>query len=222
MRVRPTVTATVFTALAFASLAPQARAEAEPPPAPHTRSDMDETMPLQEEAERPMEEEAGRPPEEAWQPPEEAGRRPEEAGGQHEEAGGQPSLSITPSPGRPGQSVVVSVSGGCHAPSATARSDAFTQNVQLSTGSAGIYTGTGTIRPDAHAGTHTVHVSCPGGGTSTYSITVAGATTPTPERGVRAGTGGSRGVDAGYVGAGVALVLAAGGYTVYRTRRRES
>ncbi|WP_399920635.1 hypothetical protein [Streptomyces kanamyceticus] len=131
----------------------------------------------------------------------------------------EPSLSITPSPGRPGQSVVVSVSGGCTADSATARSNAFTQNVQLSTGSAGVYTGTGTIRADARAGSHTVSVSCPGGGTSTYSITVAGATTP--ERGVRAGGGGSHGADVVYIGAGVALVLAAGGYTAYRLRRRQ-
>ncbi|MGV9884122.1 hypothetical protein [Streptomyces sp. NPDC003006] len=131
---------------------------------------------------------------------------------------GQPSLSINPSPGRPGQSVVVSVSGGCAAESATASSDAFTESVPLSTGSAGIYTGTGTIRADARAGSHSVNVSCPGGGTSTYSITVAGATSP--ERGVRAGTGGSLGTDALYVGAGVALVLVAGGYTAYRMRRR--
>ncbi len=110
----------------------------------------------------------------------------------HTEARTEPSLSITPSPGRPGQSVVVSVSGGCTAPSATARSNVFTQNVQLSTGSAGVYTGTGTIRADARAGTHAVSVSCPAG-RSTYSITVAGATTP--ERGVRAGAGGSYGVD---------------------------
>ncbi|MBW5423476.1 hypothetical protein GKQ77_18200 [Streptomyces sp. BG9H] len=141
------------------------------------------------------------------------------------QAGTQPSLSITPSPGKPGQSVVVSVSGGCTAASATATSGAFTQSVPLSTGSAGIYTGTGTIRPDARPGSHTVNVACPGGATSTYAITVAGAAaTPTtaPDRGVRAGTGGSRTAEAVYVGAGGALVLIAGGYTVYRMRRRRS
>ncbi|UFQ13771.1 MULTISPECIES: hypothetical protein [Streptomyces] len=137
----------------------------------------------------------------------------------HTEARTEPSLSITPSPGRPGQSVVVSVSGGCTAPSATARSNVFTQNVHLSTGSAGVYTGTGTIRADARAGTHAVSVSCPGGATSTYSITVAGVTAP--ERGVRAGAGGSYGVDTVCLGAGIALVLAAGGYTAYRLRRRQ-
>ncbi|QEV16315.1 hypothetical protein [Streptomyces alboniger] len=175
MRVRPTVTAAVFTAAALATMAPQALAETAPPTVPRTQ------------------------------------------------AGTQPSLSITPSPGRPGQSVVVSVSGGCTAASATATSDSFTQSVPLSTGSAGIYTGTGTIRSDARPGSHTVDVTCPGGGTSTYSITVAGAAATTaPDRGVRAGTGGSRTAESVYVGAGVALVLAASGYTVYRMRRRES
>ncbi|CAM5695618.1 LPXTG cell wall anchor domain-containing protein OS=Streptomyces alboniger OX=132473 GN=CP975_01255 PE=4 SV=1 [Streptomyces alboniger] len=131
----------------------------------------------------------------------------------------QPSLSITPSPGKPGQSVVVSVDGGCTADSATATSDAFTRSVPLSTGSARVYTGNGTIRSDARPGSHDVSVSCPGGATSSYTITVGSAA---PGRGVHAGTGGTQDNDGIYVAGGVALVLAGCGYGVYRLRRRSS
>ena len=131
----------------------------------------------------------------------------------------QPSLSITPSPGRPGQSVVVSVDGGCTADSATATSDAFTASVPLSTGSARVYTGNGTIRSDARPGTHEVSVACPGGATSSYTITVGAAGSG---RGVRAGTGGSQDNDGIYVAGGVALVLAACGFGAYRLRHGSS
>ncbi|MCX3058256.1 hypothetical protein [Streptomyces beihaiensis] len=137
----------------------------------------------------------------------------------------QPSFSTTPSPARAGQSVILSVSGGCDSAGAVASSDAFTSSVTLSTGSAGIWTGTATVRSDAAAGRYDVDVSCQGGGVSTYSMTVTGAVTPTPTRpvptqGVRAGVGGSQGgADLGRLGGGAALVVAAGGYMWLRTRR---
>ncbi|MFM9370068.1 hypothetical protein [Streptomyces sp. Da 82-17] len=140
-------------------------------------------------------------------------------------AGEQPSLSITPSPAPPGASVVVSVSGGCSASSATATSDAFTGSVPLSTGSAGIYTGNATIKSNATPGRHTVDVACPGGGTSTYSITVAGSASPSaspaPARGVRGGLGGAQdGTTGTDIAIGAGLVALAGAGTVVVLRRR--
>ncbi|MCX3064029.1 hypothetical protein [Streptomyces beihaiensis] len=84
----------------------------------------------------------------------------------------QPSFSVTPDPAVPGSSVTVSVSGGCTARSATATSSAFAEKVELSTGSAGIYTGTADIRKTAVTGTATVTVTCGDGGTSTYDMKV--------------------------------------------------
>lgn len=134
----------------------------------------------------------------------------------------QPSLSITPSPAPPGSSVVVSVSGGCTADSATATSDAFTASVPLSTGSAGIYTGNATIKPTATPGSHNVSVACPGGATSTYSITVSGSSaSPAPARGVRGGVGGAMdGTTGTDIAIGVGLVALAGAGTVLVLRRR--
>ncbi|MDI3421992.1 hypothetical protein [Streptomyces luteolus] len=134
----------------------------------------------------------------------------------------QPSLSITPSPAPPGASVVVSVSGGCTASSATATSDAFTRSVPLSSGSGGFYTGNATIKRNARPGSHTVDVACPGGGTSTYSITVAGpSASPSPTRGVRGGLGGAHeGTTGTDIAIGVGLVALAGAGTVAVLRRR--
>ncbi|MDG4860912.1 hypothetical protein P8605_22550 [Streptomyces sp. T-3] len=130
----------------------------------------------------------------------------------------QASLSINPSPGVPGSTVVVSVSGGCTASSATATSDAFTASVPLSTGSARIYTGTATIKSTATAGTHSVNVDCPGGGTSTYAITVGSSTTV---KGVRGGLGGSvDGMNTTELAAGSALLAAAVVGGVFVVRRR--
>ncbi|MDI3387875.1 hypothetical protein QIS99_16955 [Streptomyces sp. B-S-A8] len=129
-------------------------------------------------------------------------------------AGPEPSLSITPSPAPPGASVVVSVSGGCTASSATATSDAFTARVPLSMGSAGVYTGNATIKSDAAPGTHKVDVACPGGGTSTYTIQVAA-------RGVRGGLGGVQdGTTGTDIAIGVGLVALAGAGTIAVLRRR--
>ncbi|NBE52569.1 hypothetical protein [Streptomyces boluensis] len=131
----------------------------------------------------------------------------------------QPSLSISPSPGTPGESVVVSVSGGCSASSATATSDAFTTSVPLSTGSAGIYTGNATIRRNATPGSHSVSVACPGGATSTYTITI-GRSTPEP-LGVRGGLGGAQeGTTGTDIAIGTGLVALAGAGTALVLRRR--
>ncbi|MBM7172091.1 hypothetical protein JQK87_27585 [Streptomyces sp. G44] len=216
MRVRSPVPAAALTLAAFVLMSPRASADIEPPVEPPPQ--------VEAQTEDHTEDRTGGYTEDRTEdrtggyPEERTGGHAEDRTGGHAQGQAEPSLSITPSPGRAGQSVVVSVSGGCAAASATARSNAFTQNVLLSTGSAGVYTGTGTIRADARPGSHAVSVSCPGGGTSTYSITVAGATAP--ERGVRAGGGGSHGVDTVLLGSGIALVLAAGGYTAYRLRHR--
>ncbi|MDI3406246.1 hypothetical protein [Streptomyces cavernicola] len=135
----------------------------------------------------------------------------------------QPSLSITPSPGRPGGTVVVSLSGGCSASSATATSDAFTGSVPLSKGSAGVYTGNATIRSNATPGNHTVDVDCPGGATSTFTIRIASASptsSPTPT-GVRGGLGGAQGgTTSTDIAIGVGMVALAGAGTVLVLRRR--
>ncbi|MFJ2772476.1 hypothetical protein [Streptomyces sp. NPDC087300] len=144
-------------------------------------------------------------------------------------AGDQPTFSATPNPAKPGDSVILSVSGGCEADSATASSDAFEGDVTLSTGSAGIYTGTAKISSTVRSGDHEVRVDCEGG-VSAYQLTVsAGSTTPTPmptmpnplpDRGVHAGTGGSHsGLDPAHLAGGAGLVVAAAGYAVYKMRR---
>ncbi|NEB76014.1 hypothetical protein G3I40_12390 [Streptomyces sp. SID14478] len=143
-------------------------------------------------------------------------------------AGDQPSFSASPNPAKPGDSVILSVSGGCDADSATASSDAFDGDVTLSTGSARVYTGTAKVSSTVQAGSYNVDVDCDGG-TSTYSFTVSGAVVPTPmptmpnplpNRGVHAGVGGSQGgMDPAYIAGGVGLVSAAGGYAWLRSRR---
>ncbi|MEU5688342.1 hypothetical protein DEJ48_38345 [Streptomyces venezuelae] len=142
-------------------------------------------------------------------------------------AGDQPSFSATPDPAKPGDDVVLSVSGGCEAESATARSDAFESQVTLSTGSAGIYTGTAKIRPSTQAGSYDVDVDCEGG-VSSYSLDVAGSVMPSPPhpmptRGSHAGIGGSGGggSDWATIGLGAGLVGAVWGAVWFRVRRPE-
>lgn len=139
----------------------------------------------------------------------------------------QPSFSATPDPAKPGDSVILSVSGGCEAESATARSDAFDQPVTLSTGSAGIYTGTAHIRSSAEAGSYDVDVDCQGG-ESTYTLNVAGSVMPNPPRpmptrGSHAGVGGSSdgGSDWATIGLGAGLVAGVWGAVWFRTRRSD-
>ncbi|WP_329381607.1 hypothetical protein [Streptomyces sp. NBC_01716] len=136
----------------------------------------------------------------------------------------QPTLTVSPSPARPGSPVTLSLNGGCDASTVTASSGAFTGSVTLTASSTtGIYRGTATIRRDARAGTHTVNISCPNGSPSTFTFTVARSSTPspTPTRGARGGLGGSvSGMDATKVAAGAGLVtLAAAGGTLALRRR---
>ncbi|NEA53801.1 hypothetical protein G3I60_06405 [Streptomyces sp. SID13666] len=133
-------------------------------------------------------------------------------------AADQPSLSVTPSPAMPGSTVVISVSGGCTASSASATSEAFTGKVELSTGSARIYTGTTTIRSAIKAGTYSIDVACPGGATSTYRFEVG-----TASKGARTGLGGSvGGMNTGRIAGGIALLgVAAGGVVMLRRRRAD-
>ncbi|MEV3861400.1 hypothetical protein AB0J38_44725 [Streptomyces sp. NPDC050095] len=143
----------------------------------------------------------------------------------------KPSLSITPDPAVPGSTVIVSVSGGCTATSATATSTAFSEAVQLSTGSAGAYTGTATISESA-TGTHTVNVSCASGGTSTHSISVGrggsghtGWPATTIDKGVKAGVGSDDGLSATDITQlvlGGLLMAGAIGGGVYVVRRRST
>ncbi|MDJ0343414.1 hypothetical protein QMK19_19350 [Streptomyces sp. H10-C2] len=129
----------------------------------------------------------------------------------------QPTLSVTPSPAVAGASVVISVKGGCTAPSASATSEALTGKVELSTGSAGIYAGTGTVKPTVKPGTYMINVACPGGGTSTFQFTVGGTAT----KGAQTGLGGSvGGVNTGQIVGGIALLgVAAGGVVMLRRRQ---
>lgn len=108
----------------------------------------------------------------------------------------------------------------------TASSGAFTGSVTLTAGStSGIYRGSATIRRDARAGTHSINISCPNGGPSTFTFTVARSATPSPAptRGARGGLGGSvTGMDAAKVatGAGLVTLAAAGGTLALRRRAK--
>ncbi|RFU87580.1 hypothetical protein DY218_06400 [Streptomyces triticagri] len=140
----------------------------------------------------------------------------------------QPSFSATPNPAKPGDSVVLSVSGGCQAESATASSAVFEQVVPLSTGSAGIYTGTAKIRSGASAGAHPVQVDC-AGSVSSYSISITGSGTtsptpspvsPAPSRGVQGGLGGSSDdLPVAPIALGTGLIAALWGTVWFRSRR---
>ncbi|MFI6082458.1 hypothetical protein ACIBBB_16030 [Streptomyces sp. NPDC051217] len=138
----------------------------------------------------------------------------------------QPTLTVSPSPARPGSPATISLDGGCDASTVTASSGAFTGSVTLTASSAtGIYRGTATIRRDARAGTHSITISCPDGATSAFTFTVARASTPSPAptRGARGGLGGSiTGMDATKVatGAGLVTLAAAGGTLVLRRRAK--
>lgn len=140
----------------------------------------------------------------------------------------QPSLTVSPSPATAGSSVSLTLNGGCDASSATASSAAFTGSVVLSRGSSGSYRGTATVRRDARAGSNTITVACPTGGTSTFSFTVRAASTPspspTPSMGARGGLGGSvTDGDSTKIWAGAALVtVAAAGTTLVLRRRAKS
>ncbi|MFF3645601.1 hypothetical protein [Streptomyces sp. NPDC002564] len=141
-------------------------------------------------------------------------------------AGDQPSFSATPDPAKPGESVLLSVSGGCEARSATANSDAFESQVTLSTGSAGIYTGTAKIRSGTEEGSYTVDVDCEGG-QSRYTLNVSGSTMPSPHprptRGSHAGVGGSVGDGSAWaaIGLGAGLVAAVWGAVWFQARRSD-
>lgn len=142
-------------------------------------------------------------------------------------AGDQPSFSATPDPATPGEDVVLSVSGGCEAESATADSDAFESQVTLSTGTAGIYTGTAKIRPSTQAGSYDVEVDCEGG-VSSYSLDVAASVMPSPPhpmptRGSHAGIGGSGGGGSHWaiIGLGAGLVATVWGAVWVKARRPE-
>ncbi|MFI7320367.1 hypothetical protein [Streptomyces venezuelae] len=142
-------------------------------------------------------------------------------------AGDQPSFSATPDPAKPGDDVVLSVSGGCEAESATADSEVFESQVTLSTGSAGIYTGTAKIRPSAQAGSYDVEVDCEGG-VSSYTLNVAGSVMPSPphpmpSRGSHAGIGGSSGSGSNWatIGLGAGLVATVWGAVWVKIRRPE-
>ncbi|WP_119290297.1 hypothetical protein [Streptomyces sp. YIM 130001] len=142
----------------------------------------------------------------------------------------QPSFSATPNPAKPGDSVILSVSGGCQAESATATSEVFDSVVPLSTGSAGIYTGTAKIRSGASAGAHPVQVDCEGS-VSSYSINISASTTstptptatptnPAPSRGVQGGLGGSSDdLPLAPIALGSGLIAALGGTLWFRNRR---
>lgn len=135
----------------------------------------------------------------------------------------QPSLTVSPSPATAGSSVSLTLNGGCDASSATASSAAFTGSVVLSRGSSGSYRGTATVRRDARAGSNTITVACPTGGTSTFSFTVRAASTPspTPSMGARGGLGGSvTDGDSTKIWAGAALVAVAAAGTTLVVRRR--
>ncbi|WP_372350356.1 hypothetical protein [Streptomyces sp. KL116D] len=144
----------------------------------------------------------------------------------------RPTLSITPDPAVPGSTVVVSVAGGCTATSATATSTAFSEAVELSTGSAGTHTGTATVSETA-TGTHSVSVACAGGSTSTHRISVGGHgggtddhsrwPAPTVDKGVKAGIGTddrTTTTDVVQLALGGALMAGAVGGTLYVVRRR--
>ncbi|MGW7086642.1 hypothetical protein ACWGH2_24550 [Streptomyces sp. NPDC054871] len=98
------------------------------------------------------------------------------------------------------------------------------EKVTLSTGSAGFYTGTATVRDSAEAGEYNVDVDC-AGGVSSYTLNVAGGVMPHPPRphptrGSHAGAGDTNdGVNLGYVGGGVMLIAGVGGYAWSRSRR---
>ncbi|MEV5611909.1 hypothetical protein [Streptomyces sp. NPDC052225] len=147
----------------------------------------------------------------------------------------QPTLSITPDPAVPGSTVIVSVAGGCTETSATATSTAFSEAVELSTGSAGTYTGTATVA-ESTTGTHSVSVTCAGGTTSTHRINVGHAggsahtppprpDSPTVGKGVKAGIGADDKVtafDTAQLVLGGLLMAGAIGGTLYVVRRRST
>lgn len=108
----------------------------------------------------------------------------------------------------------------------TASSAAFAGSVTLSSGSTeGAYRGTATVRREARAGTHTITITCPDGGPSTFTFTVGTTTTPTPTpnptRGARVGLGGSISeLDTPKIATGAALVTLAAAGTTLVVRRR--
>ncbi|MFD9867817.1 hypothetical protein ACFXI8_05710 [Streptomyces niveus] len=137
----------------------------------------------------------------------------------------QPTLTVTPNPAIAGSSVSLALKGGCDASTVTASSGAFTGSVVLSAGSNGVYRGTGTVRRDARAGSHTITIACPNGGPSSFTFTVRASSSPspsvTPSMGARGGLGGSvTDMDSTKIWAGAALVTVAAAGTTLVLRRR--
>ncbi|MFD6993072.1 hypothetical protein [Streptomyces sp. NPDC059943] len=139
----------------------------------------------------------------------------------------RPTLTVTPNPATAGSSVSLALNGGCDASTVTASSGAFTGSVVLSAGSNGTYRGTGTVRRDARAGSHTITIACPNGGPSSFTFTVRATSSPSPSpspnpsMGARGGLGGSvTDMDSTKIWAGAALVTVAAAGTTLVLRRR--
>ncbi|MEV0775793.1 hypothetical protein ACIBLA_29240 [Streptomyces sp. NPDC050433] len=141
------------------------------------------------------------------------------AGATTAHAAAQPTLTVSPSPARPGSPVTITLNGGCEASTVSASSGAFTGSVTLTEGSTDdTFRGTATIRRDARAGSHRINISCPNGSPSTFTFTV-GSTTPSG--GAQGGLGGSiTDMDATKVATGAVLVTLAAAGGTFAVRRR--
>ncbi|MBT2388477.1 hypothetical protein J7E87_03370 [Streptomyces sp. ISL-1] len=141
-----------------------------------------------------------------------------------------PVFSVSPATVAPGGRVTLSASG-CNT-TATATSGVFdTVSIRLGTST------TAVVDSDARVGgQYSVQFNCPGQGTGSFNITIAGGrstptigstattgttTTATAPGAVRGGLGGSiAGLNAGQLAAGTALVVAAATATIFLVRRR--
>ncbi|MGW3624888.1 hypothetical protein [Streptomyces sp. NPDC000880] len=133
-----------------------------------------------------------------------------------------PVFSVSPSTVAPGGRVTLSASG-CNT-MATATSGVF-DTVTIRPGSST----TAVVDSDARVGgQYSVQFNCPGQGTGSFNITIAGGrstptigSTATAPGAVRGGLGGSiGGLNAGQLAAGTALVVAAATATIFVVRRR--
>ncbi|MFF4233497.1 hypothetical protein [Streptomyces sp. NPDC001820] len=141
-----------------------------------------------------------------------------------------PVFSVSPATVAPGGRVTLSASG-CNT-TATATSGVF-DTVSIRLGSST----TAVVDSDARVGgQYSVQFNCPGQGTGSFNITIAGGrstptigstattaatTTATAPGAVRGGLGGSiAGLNAGQLAAGTALVVAAATATIFLVRRR--
>ncbi|WP_433464819.1 hypothetical protein [Spirillospora sp. CA-128828] len=124
--------------------------------------------------------------------------------------------AVTPDPAHRGENVTVKIPAVCKASPGTVTSPAFTATVNFA---AGATTVPAQISSTAALTTHPVIIQC-GNSAAKESVTVTAGKPPPPGGGAKTGAGGAmKHASPAFLGAGVALLLGAGGTMVIRRRR---